>query len=341
MECGMTSDKDNEKIHIELHADDYGESMHTTEDILELMKGGYLDGVSILANMSIYPECEQMLTDAVPELPFIPFLSVHINPIEGKSLIDDRLLPWTWKKLFFVSLHLPVRDNTGRRMKYGEVYAELQAEIREQITRASGLIERVIARADECGIPVRSRGLRIDSHQHVHLLPIVWRALVSVLDAGSGLSEGSGLGSARLEYIRTSHEPLGPFMKHLALGFSPVGFVKNRVLASMAPKAEKYMKARNIRPAYLWGLIMTGHMDLDRISVIMPDMLKYCSRHGYNLELNIHPGRMLTSESTPEVPEESAREFYMTDDRAMELQTVRRFHDHMLKYVDEGRVTYE
>ncbi|MBQ9334734.1 MAG: ChbG/HpnK family deacetylase [Lachnospiraceae bacterium] len=337
----MTSNKNNEKIHIELHADDYGESMHTTEDILELMKGGYLDGVSILANMSIYPECERMLIDAVPDLPFIPYLSVHINPIEGKSLIDDRLLPWTWKKLFFVSFHLPVRDNTGKRMKYDEVYAQLQAEIAAQISRATDLIDRVITRADECGIPVRSRGLRIDSHQHVHLLPIVWRALVSVLDNGFGLSEGPGLGFARIEYIRTSHEPLGPFMKHLALGFSPVGFVKNRVLACMAPKAEKYLKSRNIKPAYLWGLIMTGHMDLERISSIMPDMLKFCGKHGYDLELNIHPGRMLTSESTLEVPEESARDFYMTDDRAMEMQTVRRFHDYIRRYVDEGRVTYE
>lgn len=325
----MTIDKNNRKIHIELHADDYGESIHTSEDILELMKGGYLDGVSILANMSIYPECERMLLDAVPQLPFIPYLSVHVNPIEGRSLIDGRILPWTWKNLFFVSLHLPVRDNTGRRMKYDEVYTQLQSEIREQILRAADLIDRAIARADELNIPVRSRVLRIDSHQHVHLLPIVWRVLMSMPEMN------------KCEYIRTSHEPLGPFMKHLALGFNPVGFVKNRVLAMMAPKAEKYLKARNIRPAYLWGLVMTGHMDIDRINVIMPDMLKLCERKGYDLELNIHPGRMLASESTPEIPEESASDFYLTDDRAMELQTVRRFHDHIAKYVDEGRVTYE
>lgn len=331
-----------DKIHIELHADDYGESIHTSEDIIELMKCGYLDGISILSNMSIYPECERMLLDAVPELPFVPYMSVHINPIEGCSLTETRaengtaayaetvrLLPWTWKNLFFLSLHLPVRDNTGRRMKYSEVYAQLQTEISEQLRLAMELIDHVIARADERGIPVRSRGLRIDSHQHSHLLPIVWKAMISVM------------GEGQLEYIRTSHEPLRPFIKHMALGFGLVGFVKNRILAILAPKCERYLTSRNIKPAYLWGLIMTGHMDIDRISVIMPDMLEACRKRGYDLELNIHPGRMLSSETTPEVPEDSARNFYLTDDRALEAQTVRRFREMMTKYVDEGIVTYD
>ncbi len=320
----------NREVNIELHADDYGESVHTSEDILELMKAGCLDGISILANMHCFDETSQMLLDAVPELPYVPYLSVHIDVVEGRSLISETagdVLPWNWKKLFMVSYHIPVRDNGGCHMRYNEVQTRITGEIRGQISRGWDLISRIYALADEHGIPCKSHGLRLDSHQHAHLIPVVWDALMQVVTEDS----------LTIEYVRTAHESFGVFFKHLGQAWNPIGFIKNRILAVHAPKVEKYILSKGLKPAYMWGLLMSGHMDMDRIEVIMPDMIRKCVRRGYDLEINIHPGRMITSEMDDEIPRESAQSFYLSDNRCMEAQTVRAFHDRMREYYSNRR----
>ena len=338
----MTSDRS--QVQIELHADDYGESVHTSEDILELMKAGCLDGISILTNMHCFEETSRMLLEAVPELPYVPYLSVHVDVVEGRSLIPgpapggdtssetgiwmSPVLPWNWKKLFCLSYHIPARDLAGKPMRYGETQTRITGEVRQQIRRGWELILEVYALADEHGIPCKSKGLRIDSHQHAHLIPVVWEALMQVVAEGS----------PEIEYIRTAHEPFGVFFKHLGQAWNPIGFVKNRILAVHAPKVEKYILGHGLKPAYMWGLLMSGHMDMDRVEAIMPDMMRKCARKGYDLEINIHPGRMTASETNDEIPRESAETFYLSDNRCMEAQTVRAFHDRMREYysITEG-----
>ena len=58
---------------------------------------------------------------------------------------------------------------------------------------------------------------------------------------------------------------------------------------------------------------------------------------GYDLEINIHPGRMTASEMDDEIPRESAETFYLSDNRCMEAQTVRAFHDRMREYYSKRR----
>ncbi len=304
-------------IRVYLVSDDYGETVNTSSDIIRLIKEGCLDSISILSNMSSYEESASLLTDSIPDLEFLPRINVHLDLIEGLSLSDGSVLPWDWKRLFLLSFHIPVRDRDGRRMEYHETYEKIKTEISLQTGKVRSLSDKIYAEADRCGIKCMERGLSIDSHQHAHLIPIVWKALVSVLD------------DEKLEvaHIRTAHEPLWPFLKHIGLGFKPIGFVKNRVLALLAPKAERYLKKRGIKPAYLWGLIMSGHMDMDRINKIIPDMIRKCVRKGYDLELNIHPGRMLPDEVTDEIPEDSAESFYLSADRESEADTVRVFKE--------------
>ena len=308
-------------IKVQLVSDDYGETVNTSRDIIDLLKEGCLDGISILSNMSSYETCARLLVDSVSDFKFIPRINVHLDLIEGVSLLDGSVLSWDWKRLFLLSLRIPVRDRNGRRMSYPEIYEKLTKEIRAQISRGRALTEKVYAKADSCGVGCMERGLCIDSHQHAHLIPIVWKALMRVVDEDS----------LEVSHIRTAHEPLWPFLKHIGLGFKPIGFVKNRILALLAPKAERYLKEHGIKPAYLWGLIMSGHMDMDRIEKILPDVLKKCARKGYDLELNIHPGRMLPGEITEEIPADSAESFYLSADREAEAATVRVFKERINK----------
>ena len=71
---------------IDVHADDYALTVHTSADILECMKKGKLNSISIVPNMSCFEECMDMLYKAVPTLPFLPAMSVHLDFVEGKCL---------------------------------------------------------------------------------------------------------------------------------------------------------------------------------------------------------------------------------------------------------------
>ena len=47
-------------VKIDIHADDFGESIHASKDILECLKKGKLDSISVLANMSCFEKCADM-----------------------------------------------------------------------------------------------------------------------------------------------------------------------------------------------------------------------------------------------------------------------------------------
>ena len=47
-------------VKIDIHADDFGESLHASKDILECLKNGKLDSISVLANMSCFEKCAEM-----------------------------------------------------------------------------------------------------------------------------------------------------------------------------------------------------------------------------------------------------------------------------------------
>lgn len=310
------------EVPIILHADDYGETYNTCIEMIELLKGGYLDGISVITNMRDYERYADMFMKAIPDMHHLPLINVHINPVEGRHLQgndrlenpDDHILTWTWSSLFFTSYRLPTHSRDGERMRYREVYRELEHEISMQLKAGAEFIQMAQNIAREAGIPYTPQNIRIDSHQHSHMIPIVWKALTEVIVAQK----------LKVDYIRNAHEPLLPFLKHRRC-INILGFIKNRVLAFNAPKVERYIK-RNIGvPNYLCGVMMSGHMDMVRVGEILPDMTGFCHGHGYGLEVNIHPAMMLDTEVTEEIPYDSAMSFYTSPDRHTEALTVRSF----------------
>lgn len=310
-------------VKIELHADDYGQTVNTSRDILELMKMGRLDGISILPNMASSEEAILMMTEAISELQFVPLISVHLDLVEGRMLSEEgKLIPWKWKDLFLASYHMKVTAPDGTA-GYKQTYESLKAEVASQLDCGIKYIERIHEAADAAGVAYTPQKLRIDSHQHAHMLPIVWKTIMEVVSECG----------YEVEYIRNSHELLGPFLKNASgSAWKPVNIIKNRILAFYAPKVERYIAGNSISGMYLWGLIMSGHMDMERIRRVMPDMIKRASKKGYSLELNIHPGMMLEEEMNPEIPEISAKEFYLSEDRMVENETVKVFHDYLKNY---------
>ena len=298
-------------VPVIIHADDYGETYNTCEEMIELIRGGHLDGISLITNMRDHDRYAEMFYKAIPEFPFLPLINVHINLVEGRSL-DGECLDWTWISLFKTSYHLPATDKAGEAMKYKAVFESLVKEIRSQLSIGREFIEKAVNIAKENNIPYTPQDIRIDSHQHAHMIPIVWKALTKVIEEDN----------IAVSYIRNSHEPVCPFLKQKRCR-NTVGFIKNRILAICAPRVERYIKSHVCTPSYLLGVMMSGHMDAVRLMMVLPDMIKTCKRKGYGLEINIHPAMMLETEATEEIPMDAARSFYMSTDRHTEALTVR------------------
>lgn len=301
---------------IDIHADDYALTVNTSRDMLDCMKAGKLNSISIVPNMSCFERCMNMLYEEIPQLPFLPLMSVHLDFVEGRSLAgqkevplltkaDSDLMGLSWGGLFKLS-YLP--------WKRQEAKEQIEKEIKAQIERVEAAVRVCMEIADKHQIPCRQKGLRVDSHQHAHMIPVVWETLTEVLEQGN----------YKVEYIRNSKEVLGVFLSEKSLWktYRPINFVKNRLLSVYSHRADGYMKAHGMEQMYLWGLIMSGRMDYGRIQKLYGAMRDKAQRDNRVLEILFHPGITLPEEVTEEIAKEAVETFYLLEDRHVEKEAV-------------------
>lgn len=302
----------------DIHADDYALTVNTSKDMLSCMKKGELDSISIVPNMSCFDECMELLYASIPSLPFLPKMSVHLDFVEGHCLAGTDQAPLladtasgimklSWGGVFSLS-YLPWKCRIAK--------VQLKKEIKAQIERVQAAAAHAMDIAKKHGIGCTQHGIRIDSHQHAHMIPVVWDALTEVITEER----------YQVEYIRNSKEMLGAFISEVSLWktYRPVNFVKNRLLSLYSHKVDRYAKAHRMEQMYLWGLVMSGHMDYDRIVRLYPKIEKKTKRDNRTLEILFHPGLMLPAEVSDEIGEEAARDFYLRDDRHVEMAAVSR-----------------
>lgn len=301
---------------IDIHADDYALTVNTSKDMLSCMEKGRLDSISIVPNMSCFQECMDLLYQAIPKLPFLPKMSVHLDFVEGRSLAETKqsplltqggstLMGLSWGGLFLLS-YLPWKRRTAKE--------QLKKEIKAQIGNVQTAVRRAMEIAKENGISCEQKSIRIDSHQHAHMIPVVWEALTEVIREEC----------YDVEYIRNSKEMVGAFISEFSLWktYRPINFVKNRLLSFYSHRADRYAKAHNMEQMYLWGLVMSGHMDYDRIVRLYPKIAKKAENDNRILEILFHPGLTLPEEVSEEIGEEAAKDFYLRRDRHVEMDAV-------------------
>lgn len=286
---------------IDIHADDFGESVQASRDILQCIRAGKLDSISVLSNMSCFKECVALYREVQPTFPKAPAISVHMNFMEGSCLSDPSevsdLVDQTghfsisWGKLFLGS-YLPGRKKLKKQLK-----TEMKAQI-EAVRDAFPEMEK----------------LRIDSHQHTHMIPVVSDALFETLRENNW----------QVAYIRNAKEPIGPFLKEFSLykTYRPVNFVKNMILNYCSCFLEGRLKKEHLEPMYLWGLVMSGHMDEVRVTKLLPAMKRRAEKKGRTLEILFHPGQVQREEITEEFSQQEAIAFHVSEDRHVEKAAV-------------------
>lgn len=271
---------------LDIHGDDYAVSVNNSKRMLELMRSGKLNSISIIANMGCFDECMDMLSKEWSSFECKPLISVHINLIDGYRLSSKGYIKGSWSKLFIKSL-IPGKGRERLR-------SQLTEEIKAQIIRVRE------------ATPFQEQ-LRIDSHVHTHMIPLVFESMTQAVDE-LGLTD-------KLTYIRLPREPFLMFFttKGIRGTFPKVNIIKNLILNYLGSKAQKYCILHNLEKNMMWGLMMTGFMDEKRVNILLPKMTKKAKKLDAHLELNCHPGIVLREELRPEYGPDDLSVFFSPD----------------------------
>lgn len=298
----MNKRLEKSRKRIDVHADDYALSMNVSRTILQCIKDGEIDSISVMPNMSCFEEAIRLLKEEL-ERDKMPKYSVHLNLMEGHSLSMPTDVPdlVDEKGFFNASWGSLVLASYSSKHRRNKIKAQIRREIKLQIDRVRGGL-------------CPERPVRIDSHQHTHMIPIVFDALIEAVSESD----------CKVEYIRVPEEPQWPFIKCVSLWctYSPINAVKNIILNMFAKRNRRRIREMGLSYHLLWGLLFSGHMDKQRIAKILPDMIRYVERRDRMLEVVFHPGRALSEEMGDEYVKKGFVRFHLSENRDIEKDAV-------------------
>lgn len=312
-----------------VHADDFGVTMEQSKSIIECSQKGALNSISIIMNspyaISAYNELvrDAGLSDKIRAV-------IHLNFVEGKpcvlsvsqasdettfedssanhnplSLLTDSrgMFNCTYGKILKASF----LSSKSLRAKYKE---QFKIEIAAQLAAGSKLLD--------------TKTLSIDSHQHYHMIPVVYEALMEVVTEND----------YKIDYLRVPVDPATPIWSTPSLLFKMplVNFVKWSLLKILSARC-KSLENRyfsSISPIHqvpvFFGMPFTCQMQKGLVdNRLFKKYLKIAQRSGRDLELMFHPGAVYSSSDLLDSSQVDLVEFYLSDNRQAEKDVIMSF----------------
>jgi len=286
-------------VTVLIHADDIGLSESITSDIIGCIDYGTLNSTSIISNGYAF----QATVNALKERKKIR-VSVHLNLIECPPLSPPGQIPLLVDgngNLNNSFGRLITKWISGNRAYRRELKAQVQKEFSHQIERTRDNLPHV---ADT---------LRIDGHQHIHMIPFV-------LDTLCQLKE-----ELPISYIRIPREPF--FWPPVDLLANPTSLgpniIKHILLNQLARPAQKLFSGLNIDFTNLfYGVLMTGRMTEHAVIRVFENLRRSNFRDGV-VEILFHPGRAAPHERDLWLHQEDLWEYYSSDWRSREAEILK------------------
>lgn len=279
------------------HADDFGVSMKQTAIMVDCNENGVLNSVSIIPNTGHCEECFAEIDSKVKngEIRCV----VHLNFIEGSSLAPAESVPHLLNEkgmlgCSFVSV-LKMNYSSKREM----FKQELKREIEAQIARVVSL--------------TGTKKINIDSHQHFHMIPIVWEAIMEVVN-----EQGY-----EIEYLRISLDPLSILVSTPSVWryLKPMNLIKWLLLGFLCPGKKKLQETGAKIPVF-FGLFFTCEMKWDVVQILLPKYQAYAEKRNRDLELMFHPGAVVDEAELLDASNLELKEFYASSNREDEKRTL-------------------
>lgn len=247
------------------HSDDYGMSVDSSKYILSCCDNGVLNSVAVMPNGPVLAECGQLLKPYVEQGKIQ--ISVHLNLVEGKALCSHAELPiLTDENNYFCrSFFMLFLLTLSPRRK--AVKAEIKKELTRQICQVRDMFPGV--------------SLALDSHQHVHMIPLIFGTMLEIVQELS----------LSLRYVRLACEPILPFITtpSLYLQIKPINIIKNMLLNLFGLWDRPRLQKDHIPFNLFWGLMFSGNMNLSVVKTLLPKFQKIADHRGLPLEILSHP----------------------------------------------------
>lgn len=284
---------------LEFHADDYGLFQAQSRRILDCFREGCLNGVSIMPNGSYLAEGMKELRDLGKQTA----LTVHLNLVEGgclspkekvADLVDEKgNFAVSFGKLLLMS-YVPFQ-----RKRYRE---QIREELKNQIDAVRPYLD--------------PDHIRLDSHCHYHMLPVVFDSMMDVIREEK----------LPVTYIRMPRENLSFYWKHRKEleHFRWINVIKALCLNVLYRRnylhSSRFLKT--LDRAQLMGVMLSGIMSYQNVTSILPDVRKKAERLGQNVELIFHPGAVYEKEDWNRLTDPGDRAFLSSEFRKTEAQAL-------------------
>lgn len=287
------------------HADDYGLTKIQSEKILECYKEGVLNSISIIPNSNKLSEAYEVLNgiDCNNEIRRV----LHLNFVEGRPLSDLKEVPMLIDEdgYFDKSFIHYFKWNLVKSKSQKKILSQqLKIEIRNQL--------RAVTKTNDFKITA------IDSHQHYHMIPIIFDNLMEVLSEQE-------FKSIKISNIRISVDPLIPLFSDLRLlrKVPIINWVKWSILKLYANRNRKILKDKGISAPIFCGIFFTCQMKLEIVKRLLPLYKCYADKKKMELELMFHPGGLVNKQEMLDVRNVELEEFYFSDNRRYESECLR------------------
>lgn len=285
---------------IEWHADDYGMTKKQSTDILNCYYNGCLNGISIMPNSQKLNECMKLIESEKEKIR----ITIHLNLVEGHCCTSNRdevSLLTDSDGIFNRSfLNLLVHSFLPGRKKYKE---QVFIEICNQIEMVKEY--------------VNFDSIRLDSHVHYHMIPIVFDSILDVIQ----------MKNMNVEYIRVPNEPISIYIRNLfkIKNIKLINAIKVLILKVLAIRNEKIYRRvfKNKIPTQIFmGVMLSGHMFLEDIRRILPSFMKLAQKQQCGLEVLFHPGGIYEEEEMRNITNLGDYKFLTSDNRNLEARTL-------------------
>lgn len=277
---------------IELHSDDYGLFPAQSKRIAECVQKKAINGISIVPNSPYLDECMSFIAGQECEY------TIHINLVLGKRLSPisgaehiskGGVLCCSFSKLLLAS-YLP-----SIRKRY---YEEIKGEIRAQINATKGYY--------------KNRPLRLNSHRHYHMIPIVFDAMAEIIREDD----------LEVSHIRFPIEPVSRYIRLTGKTgmIRPINIVKAIILNTLSARNRSKHPAlfNSLSHMEFAGVIYSGNMTINNTLPILEDAIK----RGVDMEMAFHPGGVFEPDDLKELNDEEEASFQSSHKRTLETESV-------------------
>ncbi len=289
-----------------VHADDFGIGIEQSKRILDctVANGGLLNSTSAIVGSPNFEEAAKL---AEPYLANGSLkMGLHIDLVEGPVSANPKDVPLLandagLNRLSFVDLLTKsCSPNSADRDDFA---SQLETEIAAQINRFCEVF------------PQMRNALRLDSHQHTHMIPLVFEAMLHAAD----------MTGCDIEYIRISAEPLAPFLStpNIRKKIKPTNLAKNLLLNTLwkANKARTRLP-KTLYPNTFYGLAFSGSMHEMMDPLLIDNIYKLANAEQTGVELLFHPGGVSSKEECLDPQKQGFVDFMTSKKRDFEAYAI-------------------